>query len=133
MKILFLILFESNLNHAVAHGCNKCNKVFPGGVGQRDYSGFDVDHWEQRTKEQHKDQMCKIVSANTGQMQNKLESEFGTRFSVLALLSYFDRMKMTVIDPMHNLFLGSAKRLLKMCKELGHLDRANFEKIQERT
>ena len=53
MKILFLILFESNLNHAVAHGCNKCNKVFPGGVGQRDYSGFDVDHWEQRTKEQH--------------------------------------------------------------------------------
>ena len=51
MKILFLIFFELNLGHAAAHGCNKCNKVFPGGVDERDYSRFDVDHWEQRTKE----------------------------------------------------------------------------------
>ena len=40
---------------------------------------------------------------------------------------------MIVIDPMHNLFLGSAKRLLKMWKELGYLDRLNLEKIKERT
>ena len=128
MKILFLILFESNLGHAAAHGCNKYKKVFLGGVGERDYSVFDVEHWEQRTKEQHKDQMHKIVSADTGQMQNNLESEFGTHFSVLALLSCFDTTKMTVTDPMHNLFLGSAKRLLKMWKELGYLDIANLEK-----
>ena len=131
MKILFLIFFESNLGHAAAHGCNKCNKVFPGGAGERDYSVFDVGHWEQGTKEQHKDQRCKIVSANTGQMQNNLESEFGTHFSVLALLSHFDTTKMTVIDPMHNLFLGYAKRLLKMWKELRYLDRANLEKNSE--
>ena len=132
MKILLFIHFDSNLGHAAAHGCNKCNEVCPGGVGERDYSGFDVDHWEKRTKEQQKDQMCKIISANTGQMQSKLESEFGTRFSVLALQPYFDTIKMTVIDPIHNLFLGSAKRLLKMWKELGYLDRVNLEKIQER-
>ena len=128
-----MILFESNLAHAAAYGCNICNKVFPGGVAERDYSGFDVDHWEQRTKEQHKDQMCKSVSANTGQMQNKLKSEFGTRFSVLVLLPYFVTIKMTVIDPLQNLFLGSAKRILKMWKELGYLDRGNLEKIQEHT
>ena len=40
---------------------------------------------------------------------------------------------MIVIDPMHNLFLGPAKQLLKMWKELGYLDRANLEKIQETT
>ena len=77
--------------------------------------------------------MCKLVPGNIDQMQNKLKSEFGTRFSVLALLPCFDTIKMIVIDPMHNLFLGPAKQLLKMWKELGYLDRGNLEKIQEST
>ena len=40
---------------------------------------------------------------------------------------------MTATGPMQNLFLGSVKRLLKVWKELGYLNRLNLEKIQERT
>ena len=42
---------------------------------------------------------------------SKLESEFGCRYSVLLELFYFDPVQMLLIDPMHNLFLGTAKRM----------------------
>ena len=35
------------------------------------------------------------------------------RYSVLLELEYFDPVRMVVIDPMHNLFLGSAKHTMK--------------------
>ena len=37
------------------------------------------------------------------------ESALGCRYSVLLHLPYFDPVRMLLIDPMHNLFLGSAK------------------------
>jgi hypothetical protein len=45
--------------------------------------------------------------------RNRLESHYGYRYSALLDLPYFDPVRMTVIDPMHNLFLGSAKHVLK--------------------
>ena len=38
------------------------------------------------------------------------ESKYGVRYSVLLALPYFDPIKFTVIDPMHNLFLGMFSR-----------------------
>lgn len=72
------------------------------------------------------------MSSNTTQERYKLESSYGTRFFVLAFLPYFDTIRMTVIDSIHNLFLGSVKNLLKIWKELGYLNKANLEKIQEK-
>ena len=83
-----------------------------------------------RTTEQHRNQMYEIMSCNTTQGQYKLESSYETRFSVLAFP--LDTIRMTVIDPMHNLFLGPVKNLLKIWKELGYLNKANLEKIQEK-
>ena len=121
------------LGHSAIHDCSKCDKLFPGNRGNRDYSGFDMITWEMRTTEQHRNQMYEIMSCNTVQKRYKLESSYETRFSVLAFLPYFDTIRMTVIDPMHNLFLGSVKNLLKIWKELGYLNKANLEKIQEKT
>lgn len=42
-----------------------------------------------------------------------MESELGCRYSILLELPYFDPIRMTIIDPMHNLFLGSAKHITK--------------------
>lgn len=53
--------------------------------------------------------------------------------SIAVFLPYFDTIRMTVIDPMHNFFLGSVKSLFKIWKELGYLDESNLEKIQEKT
>ena len=46
--------------------------------------------------------------------RNKAESESGCCYSVLLKLPYFDAPHMLIIDPMHNLFLGSAKHFLKL-------------------
>ena len=53
--------------------------------------------------------------------------------SIAVFLPYFGTIRMTVIDPMHNFFLGSVKSLFKIWKELGYLDESNLEKIQEKT
>ena len=61
------------------------------------------------------------------------ESANGCRYSELLLLPYFDAPKMLVIDPMHNLFLGSAKYFLKnILIEMEYISKADLEKIQQR-
>ena len=35
-----------------------------------------------------------------------MESETGVRYSVLLGLPYYDAIRMVLIDPIHNLFLG---------------------------
>lgn len=47
-------------------------------------------------------------------------------------LDYFDPIRMTIIDPMHNLFLGTAKRMLMMWKDHKILHSEHFEIIQNR-
>ena len=37
------------------------------------------------------------------------ESKFGIRYSVLMSLPYYDPVRLTVVDTMHNLLLGTAK------------------------
>ena len=47
-------------------------------------------------------------------------------------MSYFDPVRMTIIDPMHNLFLGSAKIFTqKLLINSGVLDKSKLQKIQE--
>ena len=53
--------------------------------------------------------MSEIVDCTTGQDQEKLESEYRTQFSVLAELPYFETVRMSIVDPMHNLYLGTTK------------------------
>ena len=52
----------------------------------------------------------RIRNLDTWSAIEQEESKAGCRYS---LLPYFDGPKMLVIDPMHNLFLGSAKHFLK--------------------
>ena len=76
--------------------------------------------------------MHEIMACNTTQAQNKLVSEYGTRVSVLAYLKYFDTIRRNIVDPIHNLFLGSAKHLLKVFEENMYLFKSNLEKIQKK-
>lgn len=66
-----------------------------------------------RTNENHRLSVQYIVENGTyPTLRGELESVLGARFSVLLLLPYFDVIRMTIIDPMHNLFLGTAKRMI---------------------
>ena len=60
-----------------------------------------------------------------------MESDFGCRYSELLRLSYFDPVKMHVIDPMHGLFLGTAKKMLEIWQSLEILKKSHFQHIQE--
>ena len=77
--------------------------------------------------------MLQIVSAKNVQDQQKLESKIGTSFSVIASLSYYDTIRMTVVDPIHNFLLGTAKHILKIWKNLGYLNQDKLDLMQEKT
>ena len=76
--------------------------------------------------------MSEILDCTTGQDREKLESEYGTRFSVLAELPYSDTVRMSIVDTMHNLYLGTAKNILKIWKEPGYLQKNELEQLQEK-
>lgn len=101
------------LGHSAKFGCSRCKKEFPGGFGKKDYSGFDRVNWVPRTKNAHFSSITIINQSKNKTERDHLESQHGCRYSVLLDLPYFDPVRMTIIDPMHNLFLGTAKHLMK--------------------
>ena len=64
--------------------------------------------------------------------RTELESKYGCRYTVLLDLPYFDPIRMTIIDLMHNLYLGSAKRLITVWIEHGLITKADRNLIQSR-
>lgn len=121
------------LGHSARIGCSRCLKEFQGTIGSMDYSGFDRCNWKERTWQEHNAAAFSVQRLNTLTAIENVESRSGCRFSELLLLPYFDAPKMLVIDPMHNLFLGSAKYFLKnILIAMDYISKADLEKIQER-
>ena len=58
--------------------------------------------------------------------------ELGCRYSALLDLPYFDPVRTLVVDPMHNLFLGSAKRFTKILIAQEILSKADIKVVNER-
>ena len=97
---------RSFLGHSASLGCSKCYKVFPGAVGEKDYSGFNKDTWSPRTESKHRINVTRISQCSTVTDRNRLESQLGCRYSALLDLPYFNPPVMLAIDPMHNLYLS---------------------------
>ena len=109
------------LSYNAHKGCSRCLKLFPGSVGEQDYSGFDRDSWLRRTVDQHRKVSLDIKACKTKATIATIESTSGYRYTELLRLPYFNPTRMLVIDPMHNLFLGSGKHNTK-----GYLDWARL-------
>ena len=108
-----------------------CYKFFPGGFGERkDYSGFDRDQWPRRTSQQHRQDAYRV--RNCKSETEKLASKLGTRYTALLELPYYEAIQMCAIDPMHNLFLGTAKRVFSKWIESDIIGKAGLENIQSR-
>ena len=58
--------------------------------------------------EEHRFQAQEMLLEDTYQGRKNKEAKYGTRYSELMQLEYFDCIRFTIIDPMHNLFLGTA-------------------------
>ena len=101
------------IGHNAVIGCNKCYKEFSVRVGEEsDFSGYNRDRWTLRSEERHRRDVHQVLQEVTKSGISAKQSELGVRYSVLLELNYFDPIEFTAIDVMHNLFLGSAKRLL---------------------
>lgn len=105
------------LGHSATMGCNKCMKQFEGIIGQKNYGGFNVREWVKRDKDSHMKKVKEIMKSKTKTKREELEKRYGVRYSVLLELEYFDPIRMTIIDPMHDLFLGTAKRMMTLWKD----------------
>ena len=118
--------------HNSKHGCPKCSKEFKtGGVGvATDYSGFEPCHG--RNPVEHRRHVEEILAQPTQELRNAKESSYGTRYSELLRLPYFDCIRFIIVDPMHNLFLGTAKRMIEIWLELSVLTQADLEHVQNK-
>lgn len=122
------------VGHNALHGCSKCLKAFPTiSFGEKpDYTGFDRTVWEPRSNESHRHHAREYKECRTAQQQKTIEREYGCRYSVLLELPYYDVVRMCVVDPMHNLLLGTAKHMLKVWKSRNVLDESHFQAIQQK-
>ncbi|OAD66760.1 hypothetical protein PHYBLDRAFT_102136, partial [Phycomyces blakesleeanus NRRL 1555(-)] len=97
--------------HNSTCACYKYNKQFPRleGSSAVDFSGFDTDQWQPKNNDMNRFHAEEWESASTPSERQQLEVENGVRWLQLYCLRYFDLVRGTIIDPMHNLFLGMAK------------------------
>lgn len=121
------------MGHNARLGCSRCSKSFPGTVGHMDYSGFDREHWPARDPSVHRATGKRLLQCNTKKDREDIESSTGYRYSVLLELPYFDSTRMLVIDPMHNLYLGSGKHVIKaVWLGRGIISNDQFDVLQNR-
>ena len=84
--------------------------------GAVDYSGYDRSLWNPWTARKH---CLKVETCKTKSDKRKKESELGVRPCALLKLPYFDPIQFVAIDIMHNLFLGTPKRIFGIWIEKG--------------
>lgn len=122
------------LGHNARLGCTKCLKEFDTpSLRYTDYSRYDRDSWTPRSAESHRHKCELILKENTKTNIRKKESEYGVRNSILLSLPYFDPIRFTVIDIIHNLYLGTGKRVMKLWIETGLLTPADLREVDDRT
>ena len=66
-----------------------------------------------RSNHEHQQQAQEILHQSSAGDCSDLEQKYGSRYSELMQLPYFDCVRFHIIDPMHNLFTGTAKHVMK--------------------
>ena len=119
--------------HNSHRGCSKCFKFFPGNVKDSfDFSGFKREEWPKRDIRSHRRHARDLLRAKTKSEHDRLAKKYGLYYSVLLELSYFDCIRFTVIDPMHNLFLGTGKSMFKLWMGQGLLKKQEIKIVEKR-
>ena len=120
------------VSHNSLLACSRCLKVFPTKCfgDKADYSGFDRDIWPPRSLAMHRMYALEHRDAVNKGQRKAIERDHGCRYCVLLKLPYFNPITMCIVDPMHNLLLGSAKHMLNVWKEMKLLTDDHFEAIQ---
>ena len=97
-----------------------------------DYSGFDRDMWPPRHNSSHRIHAEMVRKASTRSKHEALATKYGVYYSSLLQLEYFDALRFTSIDPMHNLFLGTAKNVFKLWIKKNFLSKKDLKVLEDK-
>ena len=122
------------VGHSAYRACSRCLKPFPKDVfGEKpDFTGFTRSSWPPRSKDSHYEHAKCYKNARTAQEQKEIECDYGCRYSVWLELPYYDIVRFCVIDPMHNILLGTAKYVLTVWKSTSIISESQFSDIQSK-
>lgn len=120
-------------SHNARRGCSKCLKEFEHfQFGSKpDYSGYDSSSWSSRHHISHMDILGQIKQAKSASEKHQLQRAWGVRYSELVRLPYLDLIRYHVVDPMHNLLLGTAKYTMSVWKEESYFSSVDYQTMQE--
>ena len=90
-------------SHSAKQFCSFCKLTL------EDMENIDPKTWVPRTARKHRDAAMKWKAANTPAERQRVFEETGVRWSDLLRLPYWDPIMFTVIDTMHNHYLGLLK------------------------
>ena len=97
-----------------SRGCNRCFKPFEGAGFYKTYADFDRNLWPKHTNLKHCQRAEEIKNATTLGEKERLEVEYGLRYSAFLQLPYYDAIRMSsVIHPLHNFYLGTTKHIFE--------------------
>ena len=120
------------MGHAAIKGCSFCNISFQDDHGNRYCAPADYTKWRQRTREEHIQHAARADRAANVTQQKEIHTKFGYKSCALLQLDYFLASQFSVVEPMHNLFLGTAKRFFVHWVENDVLSKADLETISQR-
>ena len=123
------------LAHSARKGCNKCLVDFPSMLSSEADRTSILNVGPARENDIHREIVAEVLTAPTRQDRDRTESENGVRYSELLRLPYYQPIQFVVLDPMHNLFLGTAKTFLKDIWTHGQsplISKAHLLTVQER-
>ena len=122
------------LSHTATIGCSKCLKEFPkAAFGEKtNYSGFDRENWRPRDDHTHRLLAREYLKKTNRSQQKQFESQHGFRYTELLRLPYFDIVQCCTVDPMHNLFEGTAKYFFSLLLEKEILTKESLVEIEAR-
>ena len=96
------------------------------------YNGFNCSALPKRSLEQHQIKGMDWKQAKTQVERHKIEGKSGFCFTALLRLSYFDSSHFSVVDPMHNILLGTDKLMINIWKEKLIITSHDFSVIQSK-
>ena len=122
------------LAHNAKFGCSRCLKQFKKEHfgDYPDYSGFDKATWEPRTHAVHVWYAILQKKSKTEEDRKNNEGWHGARYTMLYELPYYNAISSCIVDPMHCLFLGVAKRAFKVWLARKIIDDDQLIEIQSR-
>ena len=121
------------VGHCATRGCSKCSKEFKydKDSNKMNFSGYNKEEWPIRDLSVHHQQCENHLLSQTKSQRQSIEKEYGIRYSALVDLPYFNPIRYAVVDPMHNLFLGTAKHVMQVWMDKNIITKSHCEVIEQ--